>query len=149
MRRHILRHTAVTYKNLSAPMTKGPPHYFVFSESVLICVFTCIKYLIPVVLVLLAVAFIRPREQVLQESIFLRGWGGDMEGLSAKCSQHTNQLDQALQLCKCLSNGRQASCGENRGGSDFQKSLCNTSQLYIRPQPSWKPEDLCELSKFR
>lgn len=37
---------------------------------------------------------------------------------------------------------RQASNGERRGGSDLQKSLCNTSQLYIRPQTDRKPKDL-------
>lgn len=37
-----------------------------------------------------------------------------------------------LLLHKYLSNDRRARNGKSRGGSDLQKSLCNTSQLPIK-----------------
>lgn len=47
-----------------------------------------------------------------------------------------------LQLCKCLSNVRQASIGESRGGSHLYLSLCNVSQAYIRAEPERKAQNL-------
>lgn len=138
-------------KNQWAPMTKCPTPCFPYFVHAYVCVFTleCDKCAFVSIhalcslfqmLVLLGLAFIRPRtpQPFWQESTFREVGGGVWRG--GRPNVQNTQINRAggLQLCKCLSNGRQASCGESRGGSDLQKPLCNASQLYIRPQHDQK-----------
>lgn len=73
------------------------------------------------------------------------GWYGGMA--SQMFRTHKSIRLGGLLLHKYLSNGRRASNGKRRGGSDLQKSLCNTSQLPIKDNLR-KPEGSLSCSPF-